>query len=121
MCPSSNSQSENSDLEYGEPLILRVGSSIKERRLDKYLHGRFSNLSRRFIQDAIKQGTAKVNGKTAKPSFRLSPGDEINFVLPEPPSKDIIPEDLPLNIIYEESELIILNKKSTINYEYFLG
>ena len=114
MCPSSNSQSENSDLEYGEPLILHVGGSIKERRLDKYLHGRFSNLSRRFIQDAIKQGTAKVNGKVAKPSLKLNPGDEISFVLPEPPSKDILPENLPLNIIYEDSELIILNKQPGI-------
>ena len=114
MCPSSNSQSENSELEYGEPLNLRVGNSIKERRLDKYLHGRFSNLSRRFIQDAIKQGTAKVNGKVAKPSLKLNPGDEITFVLPEPPSKDILPENLPLNIIYEDSELIILNKQPGI-------
>ena len=114
MCPSSNSQSEHSELEYGEPLNLRVGSSIKERRLDKYLHGRFSNLSRRYIQDAIKQGTAKVNGKIAKPSLKLNPGDEITFVLPEPPSKDILPENLPLNIIYEDSELIILNKQPGI-------
>ena len=114
MCQSSDSKSEDSDLEYGEPLILRVGSSIKERRLDKYLHGRFSNLSRRFIQDAIKQGTAKVNGKVAKPSLKLNPGDEISFVPPKPPNKDILPEDLPLNIIYEDSELIILNKQPGI-------
>lgn len=114
MCPSSDSQSETSDVEYGKPLILRVGHSIKERRLDKYLHGRFSNLSRRFIQDAIKQGTAKVNGKIAKASLKLNPGDEISFVLPEPPSKEILPEDIPLNIIYEDSELIILNKQPGI-------
>ena len=48
-----------------EPLILHVGSSIKERRLDKYLHGRFGNFSRRFIQDVIRQGAVKVNGKIA--------------------------------------------------------
>ena len=113
MCPSSDSQ----DMQLcpdGEPLNLRVSHSIKERRLDKYLHGRFSNLSRRYIQDAIKQGTAKVNGKIAKPSLKLNPGDEICFVLPEPPSKDILPEDIPLNIIYEDSELIILNKQPGI-------
>ena len=114
MCPSSDPQNENSNLDYGEPLLLRVGSSIKERRLDKYLHGRFSNLSRRFIQDAIKQGTVKVNGKIAKSSLKLNPGDEISFVLPEPPSKEILPEDIPLNIIYEDSELIILNKQPGI-------
>jgi len=114
MCPSSDPQNENSNLDYGEPLLLRVGSSIKERRLDKYLHGRFSNLSRRFIQDAIKQGTARVNGKIAKSSLKLNPGDEISFVLPEPPSREILPEDIPLNIIYEDSELIILNKQPGI-------
>jgi 23S rRNA pseudouridine1911/1915/1917 synthase len=114
MCPSSESQNENSNLDYDEPLLFSVGGSIKERRLDKYLHGRFSNLSRRFIQDAIKQGTAKVNGKIAKPSLKLNPGDRISFVLPEPPSKDILPEDIPLNIIYEDSELIILNKQPGI-------
>ena len=96
------------------PLILHVGHSIKERRVDKYLHGRFSNLSRRFIQDTIKQGGVTVNGKAAKPSLKLSPGDEIRLTLPEQPSKDILPEDIPLNIIYEDDELIILNKQSDI-------
>jgi 23S rRNA pseudouridine1911/1915/1917 synthase len=110
MCPTSNPQSKASDAEC-EQLTLHVGSSIKERRLDKYLHGRFSNLSRRFIQNAIKQDAVKVNGKIAKQSFKLSPGDEINFSVPEPPSKEILPEDIPLDIIYEDSELIVLNKQ----------
>ena len=113
MCPSNNSQSElsqRSDTE-NEPLTLNVGSAIKERRLDKYLHSRFSDLSRRFIQDAIKAGSVKVNGKIAKQSFKLSPGDKIDLTLPEPPSKEILPEDIPLNIIYEDSCLIVLNKQ----------
>jgi len=114
MCPSSDPQSETLNPEYGKPLTLHVGHSIKERRLDKYLHGRFSNLSRRFIQDAIKQGTARVNDKIAKPSLNLSPGDVVSFVLPEPPSREIPPEDIPLNIIYEDSDLIILNKQPGI-------
>lgn len=98
------------DAERG-PLKLRVGNSIKERRLDKYLHGRFSNLSRRFLQDAIRQGAVKVNGKIAKQSLKLSPGDEIDMTMPEPPSKDIIPEDIPLEIIYEDADLIVINKQ----------
>ena len=92
-------------------MILHVGHSIKERRIDKYLHGRFSNFSRRFIQEAIKQGGVTVNGKIAKPSLKLNPGDEIILILPELPGKDILPEDIPLNIIYEDDELIILNKQ----------
>ncbi len=113
MCPSNNSQSElsqNSDTA-NEPLTLHVGSAIKERRLDKYLHNRFSNLSRRFIQDAIKAGSVKVNGKIAKQSYKLNRGDKIDLTLPETPSKEILPEDIPLNIIYEDSCLIVLNKQ----------
>ena len=97
-----------------EPLTLNVGRSIKERRIDKYLHGRFSNLSRRFIQEAIKAGSVKVNGKAVKPSFKLSPGDKIELTLPEPPGKDILPEDIPLDIIYEDQDLIVLNKQADI-------
>ncbi len=112
MCPSNDSKSKTKGpVAKHEPLTLHVGSSIKERRLDKYLHGRFSDLSRRFIQDAIKAGSVQVNGKITKPSFKLSPGDKIDLTLPEPPSKEILPEDIPLNIIYEDSCLIILNKQ----------
>ena len=97
-----------------ENLTLQVGSSIKERRLDKYLHGRFSNFSRAMIQKQISAGTVKVNGKIAKSSFKLSPGDKIELSLPELPSKEILPEDIPLNIIYEDSCLIILNKQANM-------
>jgi len=94
----------------GQQLTLHVGRTIKERRIDKYLHGRFRNLSRNFIQNAIKQGDVKVNGKTVKPSFKLSPGDIIDLTLPHPPSKEIEPEPIPLNILYEDQDIIILNK-----------
>ena len=114
MCPASNSQGPMSDEKSESTNVteqLHVGHSIRERRLDKYLHGRFSNLSRSFIQNAIKQGAVKVNGKIAKQSLKLSPGDKIDFTPPEPPSKDILPEDIPLDIIYEDDELIVLNKQ----------
>jgi 23S rRNA pseudouridine1911/1915/1917 synthase len=107
---SENESNERMDIE-SEPLTLRVGNSIKERRLDKYLHGRFSNHSRRFIQEAIKQGAVTVNGQVGKPSLKLSPGDEIRLTLPEPPSKEIVPEEIPLQILYEDSDLIVLNKQ----------
>jgi 23S rRNA pseudouridine1911/1915/1917 synthase len=87
-----------------------VGVGITERRIDKYLHGRFSNLSRHFLQDAIRSGAVKVNGQPVKPSFRLSHGDKIDVVIPEPPSKDILPENIPLDILYEDNDIIILNK-----------
>jgi 23S rRNA pseudouridine1911/1915/1917 synthase len=94
------------------PNTVYVGSSIKDRRVDKYLHGRFSNFSRVMIQNIIKAGKVKVNGNLVKPSFKLSPGDEVVFTLPELPSKEIVPEDIPLNIIYEDSDIIVLNKQA---------
>lgn len=93
-------------------MTLRVGHSIKERRVDKYLHIRFSDFSRVMIQKQISAGTVKVNGKIVKPSFKLSPGDEIDLTLPELPSKEIEPEDIPLNIIYEDDDVIIINKQA---------
>jgi 23S rRNA pseudouridine1911/1915/1917 synthase len=93
-------------------LTLQVGNSIKERRVDKYLHGRFSNFSRVMIQKQIAAGNVKVNGKIVKPSFKLSPGDEIDLTLPQLPSKEIEPEDIPLNIIYEDDDMIIVNKQA---------
>jgi 23S rRNA pseudouridine1911/1915/1917 synthase len=91
-------------------LTLQVGNSIKERRIDKYLHGRFSNFSRVMLQEIIKQDGVKVNGKVVKPSFKISPADIIELTLPELPSKDILAQDIPLNIIYEDDDIIVLNK-----------
>ncbi|MHC4624398.1 MAG: RluA family pseudouridine synthase, partial [Planctomycetota bacterium] len=84
-----------------------------ERRVDKYLHGRFSNFSRGMLQEIIKAGGVKVNGKAVvRPSFKLSPGDQIDLTLPERPSKEIEAEEIPLNIIYEDDDIIVLNKQA---------
>jgi 23S rRNA pseudouridine1911/1915/1917 synthase len=93
-------------------LTLRVGSSLQERRLDKYLHGRFSNYSRVMLQEVIKAGGVKVNGKPAKSSFKLSPGDLVEINLPELPRRDISPEDIPLDIIHEDNDIIVINKQA---------
>jgi len=92
-------------------LTLQVGNSIKQRRIDKYLHGRFSNFSRRLLQKQIAAGAVKVNGKAVNKSFKLSPGDKIELTLPPLPTKEILPEDIPLNIIYEDDDIIVLNKQ----------
>ncbi|MBN2456085.1 MAG: RluA family pseudouridine synthase [Sedimentisphaerales bacterium] len=97
-----------------QQFMLRVGSSIKERRIDKYLHGRFSDFSRVMIQNAIKASAVKVNGNAVRPSFKLNPGDTIELTLPEVPAHDIMPENIPLDILYEDEDIIILNKQAAI-------
>lgn len=94
-----------------QPQELHVGCSVRERRLDKYLHGRFANYSRSMIQELIKAGGVKVNGKVVKQSFILSSGDKIELTLPKLPEREITPEEIPLNIIYEDNDIIIINKQ----------
>jgi len=67
-----------------------------------------------MIQKQIAAGSAKVNGQPVKASFKLTPGDIIELLLPELPSKEIMPEELPLDIIYEDDDLIILNKQADL-------
>jgi len=93
---------------------IQVGRAIKDRRIDKYLQGRFSNFSRVMLQNMIKSGDVTVNGKTVKSSFKLSGGELISLRFPEPPSKEITPEEIPLDIIYEDDDIIILNKQANI-------
>lgn len=95
-------------------LTLHVGTSIKQRRIDKYLHGRFGNFSRAMLQQLIKSGDVKVNGKCVKCSFQLSHDDLIEINLPEPPSKEITPEDIPLKVIYEDDDIIVIDKQPNI-------
>jgi 23S rRNA pseudouridine1911/1915/1917 synthase len=95
-------------------LRLKVGSSIKERRIDKYLHGRFSNFSRVKLQKIIKGGNVKVNNERVKASFKLNPGDVIELTLPEEVTKEIQPEDIPLDIIYEDNDIIVINKQADL-------
>jgi 23S rRNA pseudouridine1911/1915/1917 synthase len=97
-----------------EQTRLYVGHGIQERRIDKYLQGRFGQFSRTTIQRIIKEDAVKVNDKPVKPSFQLSAGDIIDLILPPPPVREILPEDIPLNILYEDDDIIILNKQADL-------
>lgn len=100
--------------EGGEHLTLRVGNNITNRRLDKYLGGRLSQLSRTTIQKLIKEQAVTINGRSAKPSTKLSPGDTVDLIMPPPEIKEIVPENIPLNIIYEDEDIIIINKQADL-------
>jgi len=81
-------------------------------RIDKYLMDRLEKVSRNRIQIGIKQGAILVNGKQVKSNHIVKPLQEITLVLPEPPREafEVLPEDIPLEIIYEDEELLIVNK-----------
>jgi len=97
-----------------KPLTFKVGRTVTPRRIDKYLHDRFANFSRAMIQKQIAAGSVKVNAQVVKASFTLSPGDIIELTLPQLPGKEIMPEELPLDVIYEDGDLIIINKQADL-------
>lgn len=114
MLMGAENNEKNSTFEPGQKVKLRVGTAIKQRRIDKYLQGRFSNLSRAMIQRAIKAGQVKVNDTAVKPSQKINPGDIVQLRVPETPSREIEPEDIPLSVIHEDDDLIIINKQPGI-------
>lgn len=115
--PDFSEQNDESSLdqtEGAEHLTLRVGNNITHRRLDKYLQGRLSQFSRTTIQKLIKEQGVTVNEDYAKPSSKLSPGDVVDLILPPPEIKEIMPENIPLNIIYEDDDIIVINKQANL-------
>ncbi|MBN2446602.1 MAG: RluA family pseudouridine synthase, partial [Phycisphaerae bacterium] len=84
------------------------------RRLDKYLQGRFPHLSRTAIQRLIKQGAITVNDKPTKASYEMCGGDIVDLLIPPPEPHEIIPEDIPVDVVYEDDYIIAINKQAGI-------
>jgi len=81
-------------------------------RIDKYLSDRIENTSRTRVQNAANAGNIVVNNIPVKPNYRVKPGDLIQIVLPNPPREiELIPEDIPLNIVYEDDDVLVVNKE----------
>jgi len=79
-------------------------------RLDQFLHRELSGHSRAFLQKLIEQGNAHVNGRLAKPSYKVRAGDEIRVEIPPPRPAEAQPEDIPLDVLFEDDDLVVLNK-----------
>lgn len=86
---------------------------VKERaglRLDRYLAEELPDLSRSYIQKVIKDGGVSLKEKPLKANYKVSPGDVIQLELPPVVEMEVLPEDLPLDILYEDADLIFVNK-----------
>lgn len=83
-------------------------------RLDKYLVTRVTFMSRSALQRLIDDGGATVNGRPAKASTKLRGGDTVDLIIPPPPSGEITPEEIPLEALYEDEHLIVINKPADI-------
>jgi len=104
-------EQEEQDLYEHLRIIVDKGQSLL--RIDKFLMHRIENASRNRIQNAIEQGNVRVNDKAIKASYKVKPLDVISVVLPHPPrDTEVYPEELPLNIIYEDDDVLVVNKEA---------
>ena len=85
-------------------------STSESQRLDTYLTTRLPDLSRAKVQTLIKSGHILLNGKKTKAKTPVQTGDEIHLTIPEEKPREILPQDIPLYVLYEDDHLIVINK-----------
>ena len=93
-----------------EEFCFEITEELEDERIDKCLTELMDSLSRSYIQRMVKEGQVTVNGESVKGSYRLKYGDRIAFFLPEAQEPDIQPENIPLDILYEDDDVIVVNK-----------
>ncbi len=90
-----------------------VDKGQSPERIDKFLFHKIENVSRTKVQYAAEAGNILVNEKSVKPSYKVKPGDVISVLLTFPPrDNEIIPENIPINIVYEDEDIVIVNKEA---------
>ncbi|GAB4285250.1 MAG: RluA family pseudouridine synthase [Marinilabiliales bacterium] len=100
---------ENNELYEHYHIVVDKGQNLL--RIDKFLTNRIENVSRTKIQAAADAGNIIVNGQAVKSNYKVKPLDEISIVMAHPPYEfQLIPENIPLDIIYEDDSLVVINK-----------
>ena len=89
---------------------LHFNADITGERIDKFLDGRIESLSRSYIQKLIKEKKILVNQLPVKANYKLTTGDTILLQIPDPEPLDIQPENIPLDILYEDDDILVVNK-----------
>jgi 23S rRNA pseudouridine1911/1915/1917 synthase len=81
-------------------------------RIDKYLFTRMENVSRTRIQTAANAGNILVNNNPVRPNYKVKPNDLVQILLPNPPREvELIPENIPINIVFEDDDIVVINKE----------
>lgn len=102
-------EEEEQDLFEHFNIVVDKGQSLL--RIDKFLMHRIEHASRNRIQNAIDAGNVLVNKQMIKASYKVKPLDEISIVYAQPPrDTEVYPEDIPLDIVYEDDDLLVVNK-----------
>lgn len=91
-------------------LVLTVQPEDESVRIDKYLSAQMETLSRSYLQKLLKEGQVFVNGAAVKPNYKVARKDEIRVSLPKEQEPEIEAENIPLDILYEDTDLLVVNK-----------
>lgn len=97
------------DLDFCEQFQFEIDENTQER-IDKFLSVRLKNVSRSYIQKLIQESYVTVNQKSVKSNYKTAPMDHIEVWIPEPEVPDILPENIPLDILYEDQDILVVNK-----------
>ena len=87
-----------------------VSEESEEERIDKYLNELMDSVSRSYIQKLLSDGNITVNGRNVKSNYKVRQEDDIRIFLPTAITPDIVPENIPLSILYEDDDVIVVNK-----------
>ena len=90
-------------------MILEIAENQAGERIDRFLADS-QDLTRSFLQKILKDGEVAVNGKSVKANYKLRKGDRIEFEIPEAVEPDIVAEDIPLSILYEDADVLVVDK-----------
>ncbi len=93
-----------------EQFTYQIGIEEDDERIDKWISSALTDLSRSYIQKCIKEGQVYVNDVPRKASYRLKVDDEIVFRIPEAVEPSICAEDIPLSVLYEDEDVLIVDK-----------
>lgn len=85
-------------------------TATRAARSDVYISENIEGVTRSFVKKLFDGGLVRINGSPAKPSAKLKPGDVIELELPEPEEAEAVPQDIPLDIVYEDADVLIVNK-----------
>lgn len=99
-----------SSKEYSDVFEFEIPHESEGLRIDKYLNLQLDEASRSYIQKLIKDGDVLLNGSTVKSNYKVRPGDMAKVCIPMPSVLDVLPEDIPLEIIYEDADILLVNK-----------
>ncbi len=89
---------------------FQITEETEDERIDKFLSGCIGSLSRSYIQKLLKEGLVQVNGSPVKANYRVKCEDEVRFELPPASEPDILPEKIPLDILFEDEDVLVVNK-----------